>query len=123
MSPKAPTFDENPFQALCPGHRGVTFCDCAAICFTVFPALVALATFCRCYQGTVLAIRTVRRPGEHAVESSQVNPGLRHLGSKPSHEIQRLEDDMGSAIPKAFAALMGQAFSIRFLQLIADVAV
>ena len=60
----------------------------------------------------MLAIRTVRRPGEHAVKSSQVNPGLRHQGSKLSHEIQRLEDDVGSAIPKAFVALMGQAFSI-----------
>ncbi len=63
------------------------------------------------HKGTVLAIRTVRRPGEHAVESSQVNPGLRHQGSKPSHEIQRLEDDVGSAI------------SIRCLQLVVDVAV
>ena len=34
---------------------------------------------------------------EHAVESSQVSPGLRRQGSKPSHEIQWLEDDVGSA--------------------------
>ena len=53
----------------------------------------------------MLAIRR-----EHAVESSQVNPGLRRQGSKPSHEIQWLEDDVGSAIP------------IRCLQLVADVA-
>ena len=42
----------------------------------------------------MLAIRR-----EHAVESSQVSPGLRRQGSKPSHEIQWLEDDVGSAIP------------------------
>ena len=61
--------------------------------------------FCWRYQGPVLAIRR-----EHAVESSQVSPGLRHQGSKPSHEIQWLEDDVGSAVP------------IRCLQLVADVA-
>ncbi len=32
------------------GHRGVTFCGCAVICFTVFLALVALAAIYRCYQ-------------------------------------------------------------------------
>ena len=96
---------ENPFQALCPGYRGVTACGCAVICFTVFLALVALASFCRCNQRTMLAIRC-----EHAVESSQVNPGLWHQSSKPSNEIKWLEDDVGSAIP------------IRCLQLIADVA-
>jgi hypothetical protein len=32
------------------------------------------------------------------MESSQVNHGPRHQGSKPSHEIQQLEDDVGSAI-------------------------
>ena len=52
------------------GHRSMTFCGCAVICFTVFLAIVALAVFCRCYQGTVLAIRTVRRPGEHTVTNS-----------------------------------------------------
>ena len=35
---------------------------------------------------------------EHAIEPGQVNSGLRHQGSKPSHEIQQLEDDVGSAI-------------------------
>ena len=71
---------ENPFQSLCPDHRGVTFCGCAVICFTVSLALVALAAFCRCYQGTKLAIWTVRRPGEHAMDPGQVNSGLRHQG-------------------------------------------
>jgi hypothetical protein len=81
----------------------------------VYLALGALASFCWCYQGTMLAIRLMRHSDEHAVESSQVSPGLRHQGSKPSHEIQWLEDDVGSAMPKAFAALMGQAFSIKRL--------
>ncbi len=74
-------------------QRGVTFCGCAVICFTASLALVALAAFCRCYQGTKLAIWC-----EHAMEPGQVNSGLRHQGGKPSHEIQRLEDDVGSAI-------------------------
>jgi len=70
----APTVGENPFQASprgayfwCAqviamdgmyagfagaktGHRGVTFCGFAVICFTVFLALVGLAALCRCYQ-------------------------------------------------------------------------
>ncbi len=104
--------------------------------FYGFLALVALAAFYRCYQSTVLANRTVRRPGEHAVtnspganldcfswpakqasirddtsKSGQVNPGLRYQGGKPCHEIQWLEDDVDSAI------------SILCLQLVADVAV
>ena len=62
-------------------------------------------------------------------KSCQVNPGLRHQGAKPSHEIQWLEYHVGCAIPKTFAAakvfasLMGQDFSIRSLKLVADVAV
>ena len=43
-------------EVLCLGHRGVTFCVCAAIGFTIFLALVALATFCRCYQCAILAV-------------------------------------------------------------------
>ena len=68
-------------------------------CFFTF------AAFCRCYQSTMFAVWR-----ENTMESSQVNPGLRHQGNKPSHEMQWLEDDVGSAIP------------IRCLQLIADVA-
>jgi hypothetical protein len=75
-----------------PGHRCMTFCGRAVICCNNFLALVALTAICRCYQGTVFAIQC-----ELAVKSSQVNPRLRHQGSKPSHEIQWLEDDVGSA--------------------------
>ncbi len=88
------------------GHRGVTVCRLAVARLTVFLTLVAFTAFSRCYQGTVLAVWR-----ENTMESSQVNPGLRHQGSKPSHEIQWLEDNVGSAI------------SIRRLQLVADVAV
>jgi hypothetical protein len=70
----------------------------------------ALASFGWRYQGTVLAIRLMRHCDEHAVESGQVSPGLRHQSSKPSDEIQWLEDDVGSTI------------FIRSLQLIANVA-
>ena len=67
---------------------------------------------------------------KHTVETCQVNSGLGQQGSEPRYEVQRLEDDMGSAYPpkvgalgEAFATLMGQAFSIRCLQLVANVAV
>ena len=70
----------------------------------------ALASFGWRYQGTVLAIRLMRHSAEHAVESGQVSPGLRHQSSKPSDEIQWLEDDVGSNI------------FIRSFQLIANVA-
>ena len=87
-------------------HRCMTFCGCVVICCTNFLTLIVLAALYRCYQGTVIAVWR-----ENTMESSQVNPGLRHQGSKPSHEIQWLEDNVGSAI------------SIRHLQLVADVAV
>ena len=63
ISPKAPTFGEYSFQAsphgayfwcaFMPsgaGHRGVTTCGYAVICFTAFLAHVALAASCRCHQ-------------------------------------------------------------------------
>ena len=59
-------------QPLRLGHRGVTFVGRTTFCIT-YLKLVALATFCRCYQGKVLAIRR-----EHALEPGQVNSGLRH---------------------------------------------
>ena len=99
---------EHPFQALCPAHGGMLLYRRSLV--AGYLASDALASFGWRYQGTVLAIRTVRRPGEHAVESGQVSPGLRNQSSKPSDEIQWLEDDVGSTI------FMG------CLQLIANVA-
>ena len=34
-------FKRCAFMSSGAGHRSVTFCDCAVICFTVFPALIA----------------------------------------------------------------------------------
>jgi hypothetical protein len=68
-------FNRCAFMPLGADHRGVPFCGCAVICFTVSLALVALAAFCRCYQGTKLAIWC-----EHAMDPGQVNSGLRHQG-------------------------------------------
>ncbi len=42
----------------------------------------------------------------------QVHSWLGHQRRQLSNEIQRLEDDVRSAIPKAFAPLMGQAFTV-----------
>jgi hypothetical protein len=44
------------------GHRGVTTCGYAVICFTAFLAHVALAASCRCHQDTMFAIGTVPAP-------------------------------------------------------------
>ena len=40
-----------------------------------------------------------------------------------SGEIQRLEDDMGGAMPTTLATLAGQAFAVRCLELVANVAI
>ncbi len=87
------------FAGAKPGHRGVTFCGCAVICFTVFLALVALAAFCRCYQSTVRAIRTARSPGEHAVTSS---PGANFDSFNRSAKQASIRDDTsksGQSLP------------------------
>ena len=98
-------FKRCAFMPLGAGHRDVTVGGCAVICFTVLLALVTLATFCRCYQSTMLAIWC-----EHAMETGQVGSRPGYQGCQAHHKIQWLEDDVGSAI------------SIRRLQLVADVA-
>ena len=119
ISPKAPTFGEYSFQTLslyalgCSSsrhaapqemaHRRLSGAWCSCL------VLLVLLGHDACYSDGPAPLCPAGA-GEHAVESSQVSPGLRHQGSKPSHEIQWLEDDVGSAIP------------IRCLQLIADVA-
>ena len=70
------------------------------------------------HQRSVLAVGR-----EHAVEARQVDPGLWDQRGQPGDEVQRLEDHMGRAVPKALATLAGQAFAVRRLQLVADVAV
>jgi len=72
----------------------------------VYLAFGALASFRRRHQCSVL---TAWR--ENAMEACQIGSRPGHKSGKPSHEIQWLEDNVGSAI------------SIRCLQLVADVAV
>jgi hypothetical protein len=100
------------------GHRGVTICRCAVISFTVFLVLVTLAAFRWRHQSSVFAVGR-----KYAMKARQVGSQPGYQGCKACHEIQWLKDHVGSAIPKAFASLMGQAFSIRCLQLVANVAV
>ena len=87
MSPKAPTFGENPFQALCLYALGCRSSrrDVLRLCSHLFYCFPSACCPCHVlpvlsvptgHKGTVLAIRC-----EHAVESSQVNPGLRHQGA------------------------------------------
>ena len=92
------------------GHRSVTVCGCAVICFTVFLVLITFAAFYRCYQGTVLAIWTVRRPGEHAMEACQIGSRSGYQGCQARDKVQWLEDNVGSAIPTAFANAHGASF-------------
>ena len=107
MSPKAPTFGEYPFQALCPGHglmvlfRGFVFDFLTGASFAAFGGR---------HINTVFAVG-----GKNPVEAGQVYSRFRHqcrqLGNgrscaslrprhtvHPVHKIQRLKDDVGSAV-------------------------
>ena len=92
MSPKAPTFGEHPFQALCPGHRGAALGK--GLRFIQYLDLVPFATFRWRYQGAVLTIRR-----KHTVKSRQIHARLRHQGGQSCDEIQRLEDHMSERRP------------------------
>ncbi len=167
MSPKATTFGEYSLEA---SPQGAYFRFAHVIAMDGMYAGFAGAntghrcmTFCGCYQSTLLAIRTVRRPGEHAVtqrleriwtasagpRSGRVSgmiranrvracpgldPGLTlGFGTRAaSRAMKSCGSKMTWVVPyppkvgalgEAFAGLMGQAFSIRCLQLVADVVV
>jgi len=55
---------------------------------------LSLASTCR---GHVVAQRAVG--SEHPVETGEVHPRLGYQGSEPGDEVERLEDDVGSAVP------------------------
>ncbi len=97
---------EYSFQALRPGHSGVTVCRLAVARLTVFLTLVAFTAFRRRHQRPVLAVWR-----KHAMESGQVSSRPGYQSCQARHEIQWLEDNVGSAV------------SVRCLQLVADVAV
>ena len=56
-----------------------------------------------------------------AMESCQVYPRLWHQRGKPGQKIHRFEYHMRGAMPKSFASLMGQAFPIGCLELVANI--
>ena len=60
---------------------------------------------------------------EHTVKAGEVDAGFGHQGGQPGNEIQRLKDDVRGAIPKALATLAGQAFAVRCLELVPDIAI
>ena len=91
------------------GQRGMLLHRRSLI--AVYLAFGALTSFRRRHQGSVLAVWLMRHSDEHAMEACQIGSRPGHQGSKSSHEIQWLEDNVGSTI------------SIRCLQLIANVAV
>ncbi len=90
MSPKAPTFGEHPFEALCPGHGLMALFGCFVF---VFLSGMSSASFGRRHIDTVSAIW-----GKYSMEPCQVHSRLRHQGSQFADEIQRIEDDVGRAI-------------------------
>ena len=107
------------------GHGGIALQGRSHI--AVYPTMGVSASFRRPHQRPVLAVWLMRHSNENAMESGQVNPGLRYQLGKPCHKVQWLENYEGSTGPKAFAAakalaalmgwasLMGPAFSVRCL--------
>ena len=79
------------------GHRGILLHRRSLI--AVYLAFGALAAFSRCYQCTVLAVWLMRHSDENAMEPGQVSSRPGYQGCKACHEIQWLEDNVGSAIP------------------------
>jgi hypothetical protein len=79
-----------PFQALCPGHGLVPLFGCFVFVFLVG---TALAAFSRRHIYPVFAVGR-----EYAMESGQVYSWFRHQGSQLGNEIQRLKDELRSAI-------------------------
>ena len=84
---------EHALQALRPRHGGVTLGWRLVLCVIRRAAVVASTPFRRRHERPVPAVRC-----EHAVEARQVDPGLWDQGGQSSNEVQRLEDDMCSAI-------------------------
>ena len=116
ISPEASTFGEYSFQASPQGayfwcafmpsgaaHGGMLLHRRSLI--AVYLAFGALASFRRRHQGSVFAIGC-----EHAMEACQIGSRPGYQSCQARHEIQWLEDNVGSAV------------SVRCLQLVADVA-
>jgi len=103
------------------GHRGVTICGCAIICSAVFLVLATFAALRRCYQSTVLAVWTVRRLYALWVPANTPWKQVRLVFGLGIRAARRAIKSNGSKMtwvvpgPKAFAALMGPAFSVRRL--------
>ena len=53
---------------------------------------------------------------QDAMVAGEVDSWFGYQGGQPGDEIHRFEGHLGRAMPKAFAALMGQAFSVRSFQ-------
>jgi hypothetical protein len=94
---------EHSLQALRPGHGGMLLYRRSLN--AVYLAIDALASFRRRHQGTMLAVWC-----EHAMEARQIGSRSGYQGCQACHEIQWLEDDVGSTV------------AVRCFQLVADVA-
>jgi hypothetical protein len=110
MSPKAPTFGEDPFEALrLYALEWRSWPDGAAGGFVlIFLPGISSASFGWRHIDTVFSVRTARRSGKDSMESSQVHSRLGNQGSQFAEEIQRIEDDMGRAITIRHFKLVAQ---------------
>ena len=88
------------------GHGGPPFGGRGVFHRIRHASFVALAALGRRHLCTMRAVG-----GEHTMESSQVDPGLRHQRDKPGDEVQRLENDVRGAI------------TVRRLELVTHVAI
>lgn len=84
---------ENALQSLRPGHGCATFGLRLVLRFIGRLGLAASATPGGRHQSAVLAIG-----GKYTVETGQVYSRFRHQCRQLGNEIQRLKDDVGSAV-------------------------
>ena len=99
MSPKAPTFGEDAFQSLRPGHGRAAFGRRLVLRLIEGLGLAAFTTLGGRHQRTMFTVGTVRRSGKHPVETGEVDSRLRHQRRQFCNEVQGLENDMSERRP------------------------
>ena len=107
---------EYPFQPLGPGHGRPSFFWCFVLSNSFSSAFAPPA---RSHQNPVLAVWMMRHSDEYTVKSCEVDLRLWYKRGQLCDEVQGIEYYMGRAGPKAFAALMGPAFTVGCLELAA----
>ena len=83
---------------LSPGHRGSAFCGCAVRLLRLTHAQPPASSRWRNHCAPS-AIGRMAAPNEHPMKPGQVNPWTRHQRGQPGKEVQRVENDVGGAVP------------------------